>query len=50
MCATELLLLARSEHHSEELRIVRHDLNSFVLIERDTSLTEQFLIECEVNR
>ena len=45
----KLLLLTRCENNSEQLRSVRHNLNTFVLIERDTSLIKQLLIKVEVD-
>lgn len=48
--SAELLLLSRSENNCKKLRVVWHDFHSFILIERNAGLTQQFLVEIEVDR
>lgn len=50
MSAPELLLFAGSKHDCEQLRVIGHNLHTFVLIKADAGIVQQLLVQGEVDR
>jgi hypothetical protein len=49
MCTAKFAILARGEYDSKKLRGVGHDLLTLVLVDRDTGLPKQLLVEGEID-